>query len=82
MKTFISGIMSGLLVSIGGTVFLACDSRYVGAVMFAVALLCICYKGYYLFTGAEAQVPGVNGAGSRTGGASSGCQRRRFQNRG
>ncbi len=51
MKTFISGIMSGLLVSIGGTVFLACDNRYVGAVMFAVALLCICYKGYYLFTG-------------------------------
>ena len=28
--------------------------------------------------GAEAQVPGVNGAGSRTGGAGSGCQRCRF----
>ncbi len=51
MKTLVSGILAGLLVSIGGTVFLACDDRYVGSVMFAVALLCICYKGYYLFTG-------------------------------
>ena len=51
MKTVISGILSGLLVSIGGIVFLSCESRYVGAVLFSVALLCICYKGYYLFTG-------------------------------
>ena len=31
--------------------FLSCDSKYVGAVLFSVALLCICYLGYYLFTG-------------------------------
>ena len=31
--------------------------------------------------GQTAQVPGVNGAGSRTGGASSGCQRRRSTDR-
>ena len=31
--------------------------------------------------GQAAQVPGVNGAGSRTGGASSGCQRSRFTDR-
>ena len=47
----ISGLCAGLLITIGGTVFLACDNRYVGAVMFSVALLCICLKGYSLFTG-------------------------------
>lgn len=47
----VSGFCAGLLVSIGGCVFLACDSRYVGAVLFSVALLSICYKGYSLFTG-------------------------------
>ncbi len=51
LSTFISGISAGVLIAIGGTVFLSCDSRYAGALLFAVALLCICWKGYYLFTG-------------------------------
>ena len=46
-----SGVAAGLCVAIGGMVFLSCESRYVGAVLFSVALLCICYKGYALFTG-------------------------------
>lgn len=51
LKDLTNGFAAGLMVSIGGMVFLSCDNRYVGAVMFAVALLCICYKGYALFTG-------------------------------
>ena len=51
LKTFLDSISAGLLISIGGSVFLACDNRYCGAVFFSVALLCICLKGYYLFTG-------------------------------
>ncbi|MBP5245746.1 MAG: formate/nitrite transporter family protein [Clostridia bacterium] len=51
MKTFFESISAGVLITIGGAVFLACDSRYMGAVFFSVALLCICYKGYALFTG-------------------------------
>ena len=51
LKTLTGGVSAGVLVAIGGSVFLACDNRYVGAVLFAVALLCICYLGYYLFTG-------------------------------
>lgn len=50
-KPFFGGIAAGLLISIGGAVYLACDSKYVGAVLFSVALLSICYKGYYLYTG-------------------------------
>ena len=45
------GIASGLLVSIGGTVLLSVDNRYVGAVLFTVALLAICVMDLYLFTG-------------------------------
>ncbi len=45
------GIASGLLVGIGGTVLLSVDNRYVGAVLFSVALLAICCMGFYLYTG-------------------------------
>ena len=51
LKSFSGSICAGILISIGGAVFLSCDNRYVGAILFSVALLCICYKAYYLFTG-------------------------------
>lgn len=48
----VNGIAAGCLISIGGCVYLSCsDNKYVGAVLFSVALLCICYKGFSLFTG-------------------------------
>ena len=50
-KTICDSIGAGFLIAIGGSVFLACDDRYIGAVLFSVALLCICYLGYYLYTG-------------------------------
>lgn len=50
LKTLSKSICAGILISIGGSVFLACD-RYIGAALFSVALLCICYLDYYLFTG-------------------------------
>ena len=51
LKNFLSSICAGVLIAIGGCVFLACENRYVGAVLFSVALLCICLKGYALYTG-------------------------------
>ncbi len=51
IKTFISGIASGVMVGIGGAVYMSCESRYVGAVLFSVALLSICCLGLYLYTG-------------------------------
>ena len=51
MKKIMSGFSAGVLISIGGAVYLACDNKYCGAVLFSVALLCICIKGYFLFTG-------------------------------
>lgn len=51
VKTIFDAVSAGIMIAIGGSVFLSCDSKYVGAVLFSVALLCICYLGYYLFTG-------------------------------
>lgn len=51
IKRTVQGVMAGLLITIGCCVYLACEVNYVGAVLFSVALLCICFKGYALFTG-------------------------------
>ena len=54
MKDLFYGITAGLLIGIGGTVFLSlvnADNKLAGAIFFAVALICICAKGYSLYTG-------------------------------
>ena len=61
IKKIISGACAGILISIGGTVYLSCDNKYVGAVLFSVALLCICIKGYSLFTGKVGYLPEKHG---------------------
>ena len=40
LKTVTGGVSAAIMISIGGSVFLACsDNRYYGAVFFSVALL-------------------------------------------
>lgn len=51
LNDFVSGIIAGILISLGGAAMLSCDNRIVGAVLFCLPLLCICLLGYYLFTG-------------------------------
>lgn len=60
-KDILSGISAGIVIALGGSVFLACENRYVGAVLFSVALLCICFKGYALFTGKVGYIPEAHG---------------------
>ncbi len=56
-KKTVDGVLAGMLISLGGAVFLACYSaevaymRYVGAFFFSLALVCICMRGYSLYTG-------------------------------
>ncbi len=63
VRNTVNGLLAGILIAIGGSVFLACYgegsllSRIIGAVFFSVALLCICYKGYALFTGKVGFIP-------------------------
>lgn len=61
------GLLAGLLIAVGGCVFLFCLSeqtkydnilcKYVGAFFFSIALVCICMKGYSLYTGKIGFIP-------------------------
>ena len=51
MSTFINGILAGISISIGGTVFLLCESKVIGALFFTVGLFSVCVFGFSLFTG-------------------------------
>ncbi len=51
IRKILDGICAGILIAIGGSVYLSCDVKYVGAILFSVALLTICFKGYSLYTG-------------------------------
>lgn len=57
LRKFLDGVSAGLMITIGCAVYLACENKYVGAVLFAVALLTICFKGLSLFTGKVGYIP-------------------------
>ena len=48
---FLSGILAGFCVGLGGLVFLSVESRIVGSALFTVGLFVICTFGFHLFTG-------------------------------
>ena len=60
-KKILNGIAAGIIISIGCAVYLACENKYVGAVMFSVALLTICLRGYSLYTGKIGFIPEKHG---------------------
>ena len=51
LKKTLSGVTAGLLISIGGAVFLSAENKVVGAVAITIGLLSICYYGLSLYTG-------------------------------
>lgn len=59
----VNGLLAGIMIAVGGTVFLACFgdgsmvNKAIGAFFFSIALLCICYKGYSLYTGKIGFIP-------------------------
>ncbi len=50
-KTFISGILAGFSIGIGGIIFLAAENRVVGATLFTIGLFTVCTMGFNLYTG-------------------------------
>ena len=50
-KTFISAMLAGFLIGIGGSVYKICDNPYVGAFLFSIGLCFICFLKLDLFTG-------------------------------
>ena len=50
-KIFVSAVLAGVAVGLGGLVYLSVENRVVGAALFAVGLFVICTFGLHLFTG-------------------------------
>ena len=50
-KILIRAILAGVMISIGGTIFLTCESKLLGAFLFSIGLYAICAFGLNLYTG-------------------------------
>ncbi len=49
--TLIKAIMSGILVGIGGILYVSSQDKFIGSILFSFALILIVARGYNLFTG-------------------------------
>jgi len=49
--TMIKSIFAGIMIGLGGLIYLSVDNKYIGAFLFSMGLLTILYKGYHLYTG-------------------------------
>lgn len=52
INVLLLSFIAGILIAIGGTVFLSCESKYLGALLFSVGLFFIVEGKYKLYTGA------------------------------
>ena len=50
-KILVRAILSGIMISIGGTIYLMLDRSPLGAFLFSIGLFMICANGYNLYTG-------------------------------
>ena len=50
-KILIRAILAGVMISIGGTIYLMLDRSPFGAFLFSIGLFMICALGYNLYTG-------------------------------
>ena len=57
IRTFVSAVLAGVCIAIGGTVFLSLDNKIAGALFFTVGLFTICVFGLHLFTGKVCYLP-------------------------
>ena len=57
LKQLIAAVSGGVMIAVGGCVYLNTDPRWVGAILFSVALISICYCGFGFFTGRVGFVP-------------------------
>ena len=51
LKILLRGILAGIMISIGGTIYLMMDRSPLGAFLFSIGLFMICVNGYNLYTG-------------------------------
>ena len=51
LKIIVRAILAGAMISIGGTIYLVCESKMLGAFLFSIGLYAICSFGFNLYTG-------------------------------
>lgn len=51
ISEFIKSVLAGVMIAIGGTVFLSCENKYVGAFLFSVGLITVVLFKMNLYTG-------------------------------
>lgn len=51
VRVFLSAVMAGIAIGIGGTVYLAQDNKVIGALLFGAGLVIICTQSLWLYTG-------------------------------
>lgn len=51
MKDFIKSVLAGIMIGIGGTIYLSLDNKVVGASLFGIGLFMIVIYGFNLYTG-------------------------------
>ncbi len=51
MKDFINSVLAGIMIGIGGTIYLSIDNKVVGASLFGIGLFMIVIYGFNLYTG-------------------------------
>lgn len=54
LKELCSAVLAGIMISFGGGVYLACENKIVGALLFSLGLTVILIGGFLLFTGKTA----------------------------
>ena len=59
LSTFILAVCAGMCIGVGGTVYLMCTSKLLGAVLFSIGLLTILVFGLKLFTGMSGYLLGA-----------------------
>ena len=57
MEKFLKSVMGGCMIGIGGSVYLACNNKYIGALLFTVGLFTICEFSLGLYTGKVGYIP-------------------------
>ena len=51
LRIFISSILAGMSIGLGGIGFLSLDNKVLGALLFSIGLFTVCTFGFHLFTG-------------------------------
>lgn len=57
VKTFVKAILAGLMISVGGIVYLSAENKIIGAFLFSFGLFTIIRSGFALYTGKVGYIP-------------------------